>query len=139
MPVQYKDTPYAQSIIDSTKHVRTKAGLFDVSHMCSIRWRGKVRTCDVYTYRFRHILMLRISVMHISRSRVHEHIGCSCFDQGTVGVKASYFKSYNLFFLRAIAHPTRSYVPVIVHWPLCARRGMHDCEHAFKRSKYGRS
>lgn len=41
MPVQYKDTPYAQSIIDSVKQVRTKAGLFDVSHMCSIRWRGK--------------------------------------------------------------------------------------------------
>ena len=42
MPVQYKDSPKAQSIIDSTKHCREKAGLFDVSHMCSIRWRGKV-------------------------------------------------------------------------------------------------
>jgi len=41
MPVQYKDSPYAQSIIESTKQVREKAGLFDVSHMCSIRWRGK--------------------------------------------------------------------------------------------------
>jgi len=41
MPVQYKDAEKAQSIIDSVKHVRTKAGLFDVSHMCSIRWRGK--------------------------------------------------------------------------------------------------
>jgi len=41
MPVQYKDTAQAQSIIDSVKHVRTKAGLFDVSHMCSLRWRGK--------------------------------------------------------------------------------------------------
>lgn len=41
MPVQYKGTPYAQSIIESTKQVREKAGLFDVSHMCSIRWRGK--------------------------------------------------------------------------------------------------
>lgn len=41
MPVQYKDSPKAQSIIDSTKHCREKAGLFDVSHMCSIRWRGK--------------------------------------------------------------------------------------------------
>jgi glycine cleavage system aminomethyltransferase T len=42
MPVQYKDSPKAQSIIESTKHCREKAGLFDVSHMCSIRWRGKV-------------------------------------------------------------------------------------------------
>jgi aminomethyltransferase len=41
MPVQYKDTAQAQSIIDSVKHVRSKAGLFDVSHMCSLRWRGK--------------------------------------------------------------------------------------------------
>lgn len=41
MPVQYKDSPKAQSIIESTKHCREKAGLFDVSHMCSIRWRGK--------------------------------------------------------------------------------------------------
>jgi len=41
MPVQYKDSAQAQSIIDSVKQVRTKAGLFDVSHMCSLRWRGK--------------------------------------------------------------------------------------------------
>jgi len=34
MPVQYKDSAQAQSIIDSVKQVRTKAGLFDVSHMC---------------------------------------------------------------------------------------------------------
>ena len=46
MPVQYKDSPKAQSIIDSTKHCREKAGLFDVSHMCSIRWRGKARKLD---------------------------------------------------------------------------------------------
>ncbi|KAJ1477054.1 hypothetical protein T484DRAFT_1822579 [Baffinella frigidus] len=41
MPVQYKDTPQGQSIIESVKQCRTKAGLFDVSHMCSLRWRGK--------------------------------------------------------------------------------------------------
>jgi aminomethyltransferase len=41
MPVQYKDSAQAQSIIDSVKQVREKAGLFDVSHMCSLRWRGK--------------------------------------------------------------------------------------------------
>jgi glycine cleavage system aminomethyltransferase T len=53
MPVQYKDSPKAQSIIDSTKHCREKAGLFDVSHMCSIRWRGKV-------------MDLECNVLHIS-------------------------------------------------------------------------
>mmetsp|Transcript_14792 Transcript_14792/g.29218 ORF Transcript_14792/g.29218 Transcript_14792/m.29218 type:complete len:414 (-) Transcript_14792:128-1369(-) len=52
MPVQYKDSPYAQSIIESTAQVRQKAGLFDVSHMCSLRWRGKdaiafVESCTV--------------------------------------------------------------------------------------------
>uniref|UniRef100_A0A7S0HWT1 Aminomethyltransferase n=1 Tax=Hanusia phi TaxID=3032 RepID=A0A7S0HWT1_9CRYP len=41
MPVQYKEHEKADSIINSVKHVRNKAGLFDVSHMCSIRWRGK--------------------------------------------------------------------------------------------------
>lgn len=43
MPVQYigKDNAHALSIIDSTKWTRTGASLFDVSHMCSIRWTGK--------------------------------------------------------------------------------------------------
>ena len=31
----------AASIIDSTKWTRSEASLFDVSHMCSIRWSGK--------------------------------------------------------------------------------------------------
>ncbi|CAE8712471.1 unnamed protein product [Polarella glacialis] len=43
MPVQYhkKGSPHALSIIDSTKWTREGASLFDVSHMCSIRWTGK--------------------------------------------------------------------------------------------------
>eukprot|EP00933_Yihiella_yeosuensis_P019980 TRINITY_DN1610_c0_g2_i1.p1 TRINITY_DN1610_c0_g2~~TRINITY_DN1610_c0_g2_i1.p1 ORF type:complete len:445 (-),score=120.39 TRINITY_DN1610_c0_g2_i1:207-1490(-) len=43
MPVQYekKGSPHALSIIDSTKWTRESASLFDVSHMCSIRWTGK--------------------------------------------------------------------------------------------------
>jgi len=58
MPVQYvgKDLPHALSIIDSTKWTRESASLFDVSHMCSVRWTGKnafdfvehVTTADVY-------------------------------------------------------------------------------------------
>jgi aminomethyltransferase len=59
MPVEYKkaggDT-HSLSIIDSTKWTRESASLFDVSHMCSIRWTGKdaydfvekVTTQDVY-------------------------------------------------------------------------------------------
>lgn len=31
----------ASSIIDSCKWTRTNASLFDVSHMCSIKWTGK--------------------------------------------------------------------------------------------------
>jgi len=38
MPVQYKE-----SIIDSHLHTRTKAGLFDVSHMAQLRITGKDR------------------------------------------------------------------------------------------------
>lgn len=43
MPVQYvgSDQPQALSIIDSTKWTRSSASLFDVSHMCSVRWTGK--------------------------------------------------------------------------------------------------
>lgn len=58
MPVQYvgKDKPHALGIIESVKWTREKASLFDVSHMCSIRWTGKnamdfvetVTTADVY-------------------------------------------------------------------------------------------
>mmetsp|Transcript_28532 Transcript_28532/g.51629 ORF Transcript_28532/g.51629 Transcript_28532/m.51629 type:complete len:416 (-) Transcript_28532:43-1290(-) len=58
MPVQYhrKGSPHALSIIDSTKWTRESASLFDVSHMCSIRWTGKdaidfverVTTADVH-------------------------------------------------------------------------------------------
>jgi len=58
MPVQYiqKGNPHALSIIDSTKWTRESASLFDVSHMCSIRWTGKnaldfvekVTTADVH-------------------------------------------------------------------------------------------
>jgi len=58
MPVQYhrKGSPHALSIIDSTKWTRESASLFDVSHMCSIRWTGKdaidfverVTTADIH-------------------------------------------------------------------------------------------
>lgn len=56
MPVQYKTGPHKMSIIDSTKWTRESASLFDVSHMCSIRWTGKdaadfverVTTADVH-------------------------------------------------------------------------------------------
>lgn len=58
MPVQYTKAglPHTLSIIDSTKWTRESASLFDVSHMCSIRWTGKnaidfverVTTADVY-------------------------------------------------------------------------------------------
>merc|ERR1719313_3329015 len=56
MPVQYKKGPHALSIIDSTKWTRESASLFDVSHMCSVRWTGKdaydfverVTTADVH-------------------------------------------------------------------------------------------
>mmetsp|Transcript_2127 Transcript_2127/g.4907 ORF Transcript_2127/g.4907 Transcript_2127/m.4907 type:complete len:432 (+) Transcript_2127:90-1385(+) len=58
MPVQYtkKDSPHSLSIIESTKWTRESASLFDVSHMCSIRWTGKdamdfverVTTADVH-------------------------------------------------------------------------------------------
>jgi len=43
MPVQYTKAgaPHTLSIIDSTKWTRESASLFDVSHMCSIRWTGK--------------------------------------------------------------------------------------------------
>jgi len=43
MPVQYegKDNPHALSIIESCNWTRTNASMFDVSHMCSIFWRGK--------------------------------------------------------------------------------------------------
>ncbi|KAG1675691.1 hypothetical protein FOA52_002400 [Chlamydomonas sp. UWO 241] len=36
MPIQYKD-----SIMDATKHCRTGASIFDVSHMCGISLKGK--------------------------------------------------------------------------------------------------
>lgn len=58
MPVQYTKAGAAHtlSIIESTKWTRSSASLFDVSHMCSIRWTGKdaydfverVTTADVY-------------------------------------------------------------------------------------------
>merc|ERR1719387_1920009 len=58
MPVQYvsKESAHSLSIIDSTKWTRESASLFDVSHMCSIRWTGKnamdfvghVTTADVH-------------------------------------------------------------------------------------------
>merc|ERR1719326_1292680 len=58
MPVQYdkKGLPHTLSIIESTKWTRESASLFDVSHMCSIRWTGKnaldfverVTTADVH-------------------------------------------------------------------------------------------
>merc|ERR1719223_1075543 len=58
MPVQYiqKGNPHTLSIIDSTKWTRESVSLFDVSHMCSIRWTGKdaidfverVTTADVH-------------------------------------------------------------------------------------------
>jgi len=43
MPVQYTKTGghHTLSIIESTKWTRESASLFDVSHMCSIRWTGK--------------------------------------------------------------------------------------------------
>jgi len=43
MPVQYTKagSPHSLSIIESTKWTRESASLFDVSHMCSIRWTGK--------------------------------------------------------------------------------------------------
>jgi hypothetical protein len=37
MPIQYKD-----SIMDSTKHCRTDASLFDVSHMCGLTFKVSV-------------------------------------------------------------------------------------------------
>lgn len=48
MPVQYTkpDSLQSLSIIDSTKWTRESASLFDVSHMCSIRWTGK----DAYDF-----------------------------------------------------------------------------------------
>lgn len=46
MPVQYKKGHHALSIIDSTKWTRENASLFDVSHMCSVRWTGK----DAYDF-----------------------------------------------------------------------------------------
>lgn len=36
MPIQYKD-----SIMDATKHCRSHASLFDVSHMCGVTLKGK--------------------------------------------------------------------------------------------------
>lgn len=57
MPVQYTKAamPHTLSIIDSVKWTRESASLFDVSHMCSIRWTGadafdfveRVTTSDV--------------------------------------------------------------------------------------------
>jgi len=41
MPVQYVKGDRSLSIIESTKWTRESASLFDVSHMCSIRWTGK--------------------------------------------------------------------------------------------------
>merc|ERR1719203_645634 len=43
MPVQYtkKGSPHSLSIIESTKWTRESASLFDVSHMCTVRWTGK--------------------------------------------------------------------------------------------------
>jgi len=58
MPVQYtkEGLPHTLSIIDSVKWTRNSASLFDVSHMCSLRWTGKnamdfvetVTTADVH-------------------------------------------------------------------------------------------
>jgi len=58
MPVQYTKAGHKQtlSIIESVKWTRESASLFDVSHMCSLRWTGKnafdfvetVTTADVY-------------------------------------------------------------------------------------------
>jgi len=58
MPVQYSKagSTHALSIIESTKWTRESASLFDVSHMCSVRWTGKdavdfverVTTADVH-------------------------------------------------------------------------------------------
>jgi len=57
MPVQYTKAgmPHTLSIIESVKWTRESASLFDVSHMCSIRWTGadafgfveRVTTADV--------------------------------------------------------------------------------------------
>ncbi|CAD7928514.1 unnamed protein product [Amoebophrya sp. A120] len=43
LPVQYagEGNKQALSIVDSVKWTRTKCSLFDVSHMCSIKWFGK--------------------------------------------------------------------------------------------------
>jgi len=43
MPVQYegKDNPQALSIIESCLWTRQNCSMFDVSHMCSIFWKGK--------------------------------------------------------------------------------------------------
>jgi len=43
MPVEYTK---GLSIIDSTRWTRESASLFDVSHMCSVRWTGK----DAYAF-----------------------------------------------------------------------------------------
>jgi len=58
MPVQYtaKGAPHTLAIIESVKWTRESASLFDVSHMCSVRWTGKdaidfvesVTTADVH-------------------------------------------------------------------------------------------
>lgn len=58
MPVQYTKAghPHTLSIIESVKWTRESASLFDVSHMCSLRWTGKnafdfvetVTTADVH-------------------------------------------------------------------------------------------
>eukprot|EP00418_Pyrodinium_bahamense_P055623 CAMPEP_0179187200 /NCGR_PEP_ID=MMETSP0796-20121207/92884_1 /TAXON_ID=73915 /ORGANISM="Pyrodinium bahamense, Strain pbaha01" /LENGTH=424 /DNA_ID=CAMNT_0020891257 /DNA_START=91 /DNA_END=1365 /DNA_ORIENTATION=- len=58
MPVQYTKSGAAHSlsIIESTKWTRESASLFDVSHMCSVRWTGKdaidfverVTTADIH-------------------------------------------------------------------------------------------
>jgi len=58
MPVQYdkKGLPQTMSIIQSVKWTREQASLFDVSHMCSVRWTGKnaidfveyVTTADIH-------------------------------------------------------------------------------------------
>jgi len=60
MPVQYKgaNNVHALSIIESVKWTRSSASLFDVSHMCSVRWTGKdaiafverVTTADVQAF-----------------------------------------------------------------------------------------
>lgn len=56
MPVQYKSGKHKLSIIESTLWTRENASLFDVSHMCSVRWTGKgaidfverVTTADIH-------------------------------------------------------------------------------------------